>query len=80
VLHVTNISTGEDLLQQHLESPAHATSYDCDDCDQSFDTQHALNQQLNSPAHPHRCEDYLLVTRSWSSKPGEAIAKKFLPN
>jgi hypothetical protein len=35
-----------------IESPVHAPSFDCDDCDRSFDSEEALQQHLrDSPAH-----------------------------
>ncbi|TAQ88222.1 hypothetical protein B7494_g3444 [Chlorociboria aeruginascens] len=40
-------------LEQHLrDSPVHAPSFDCEDCDRCFDSAEALQQHLrNAPAH-----------------------------
>jgi hypothetical protein len=42
-VQLATITTAETALQQHLrDSPVHAQSFDCDDCDRSFDSEDAL--------------------------------------
>ena len=61
-------------LQQHLrDSPVHALSFDCDNCDRSFDSNEALQQHLqDSPVHASSfdCE---ACHRSFGS--GEALGQ-----
>jgi hypothetical protein len=35
-----------------------STVYECDNCDRSFGSQHALNRHLNSPVLVFECDDY----------------------
>jgi hypothetical protein len=46
-------------LDQHLNSPAHAPVFECDDCDRAFGSQRSLDQQLNSAAHAplYKCDE-----------------------
>ena len=45
----------EEALQQHQrDSPAHAQSFDCDDCDRAFDSEKALQQHLQDPRVHHQ--------------------------
>jgi hypothetical protein len=45
----------EEALQQHLrDSPAHAPSFDCDDCVRAFDSEEALQQHLRDPRIHHQ--------------------------
>ncbi|KAG9233108.1 hypothetical protein BJ875DRAFT_535554 [Amylocarpus encephaloides] len=50
---MTSCCVYEEALQQHLRDlPAHVPSFDCDDCDRSFDSEEALQQHLrDSLAH-----------------------------
>jgi|SRR5271155_1477283 len=43
--------SGQQALQQHLNSPAHTPVYDCENCDRSFGSQQSFNRYLNSPTH-----------------------------
>jgi Zinc-finger double-stranded RNA-binding len=57
-------------IDQHLNSPAHALLYkcdecdecddcdECDECDRPFGSKQALEQHLNSPAHRFECDQY----------------------
>jgi hypothetical protein len=53
----------EEALRQHLrDSPAHAPSFDCDNCDRSFNNEEALRQHLrDSRIHQQDTESPLDV-------------------
>jgi rubredoxin len=43
-------------LQQHLNSPVHASRYECEECGRVFRSDTALQQHLHSPVHASRYE------------------------